>query len=941
MARSRQRSHMTRNLVAGLLVLIVLYALAGFLLLPWWLERNLPDQLARYMGWQAQVSDIRANPFTLTVAAESLTASDSDGVQVIGLDRLMIDMNFFQLIRGILGFERIALDEPYIRLDLLEDYSVNLARDWQSANPESTAAGRPEPDAGSGEPPRLYFGEIDINGGVLLFRDFTQQAMAEFRVSPLDLTLTDLATWRREGKDSDYSLQAAVGDQRIEWQGDLSVAPLYSTGSLRIASVDYQTLAHFLSPWLPYDLRGGSITLSSDYAVQAGEVFRLETSNGELVLNELAVALDADSEQAQLTNGTLAIDAVEFDLNARELRTGQVSLENLNLAVTRNPGGQIDWLAPFLGQAENNSTEAAGDQPSSEPPFRWSVAGISLAGGQVRWQDRVPATTADIGLEQVSLSTGQISHQLEEPVTYSLEGALASGGQVSVNGQVTPRPFTLEAAIAASGVTLAAFEPYLQEGASLAIAGGTLGMDGNLDLDGQREPLTGTFSGTAQVQGLDLRLPGSDEPLVSWQSLRLAPIEYNVHPERLEIGTVTLVEPFINLVRGADSVHNVARITGSSGTEETGQSPEQAPAQPDDGASEFIFRIGQMVLEDGRLAYTDRTLQPAFTTSFDALNGTVTGLSNISPQQGQVSVRGRVDGVADLRFEGTIGTLGTEDVSDLQLRLQDLSLPALSPYFGRYLGYGVDSGKLDLNLDYEIAGSRIDASNLVTLDRLELGSAVASEQAVNAPVKLGLALLRDRQGVIEVDLPISGNLSDPDFSVGKVVMRAFVNLLVKAAASPFSMLGSIADLAGLTGEELGQVNFVAGSARLAEGEPEKLAALADALLARPDLLLSIRGSVAPEADGLALLREQMTRGDDQGLSEEEWQEARAAYLAGDGSLAPEALGNLAAARGVTLHNLLQERHGVPSEQLFLLDPGRNAGVGADGNVVVSLALDVR
>lgn len=297
--------------------------------------------------------------------------------------------------------------------------------------------------------------------------------------------------------------------------------------------------------------------------------------------------------------------------------------------------------------------------------------------------------------------------------------------------------------------------------------------------------------------------------------------------------------------------------------------------------------------------------------------------------------------MADLDFEGTIGTLGTEDVSDLRLIMQDLSLPALSPYFGRYLGYGVDSGKLNLNLDYEIAGSRIDASNLVVMDRLELGSAIASDDAVNAPVKLGLALLRDSKGVIEVDLPISGDLSDPDFSVGKVVMRAFVNLLAKAAASPFSMLGSIAELAGLSGEELSKVSFVPGSIQLAEGEAEKLAALADALLERPDLLLNIRGNVEPQADGLALLRDDLTAGGEQELSEEEWQEAREAYLAGERSLAPEALSNLASSRGVTLRNVLQQTHGVPADQLFLLDPARNAEVGGEGNVIVAFNLDVR
>jgi|TARA_B100001105_G_scaffold137262_1_gene110022 uncharacterized protein involved in outer membrane biogenesis len=930
---------MPRNLLIGFLVLFILYALAGFLLLPWWLERLVPEQLDQRMGWQAEITDIRTNPFTLRVEALGLSAKDPQGEQVVAFDRLMLDMNFFQLVRGIAGFEAIQLDEPYVRVDLLEDYSVNFARDWQAANP---GPAEPAPEASQSDdaaaPPRLYFGKIELNGGEMLFRDFTQADMAEFRITPMDLTLSDLATWRREGQDSDYSLLAALGSQTIEWQGDLSVAPFYSNGTLKVSSVGYETLAHFLAPFFPYDLRGGSVTLSSDYEIQAGDGFFLETTNGQLQLENLAVALDEQSEQARLTNAELSVDAVGFDLNGREIRIGQVSLDKLDVAVARSANGEIDWLAPLA--TNNGETEGGGEASTGGQPFRWSVAGVALSGGRILWQDSQPATATEIAVEQLSASIGPLSHQLEEPVSYEITGSLASGGQLSLNGQLTPAPFTLEAAISGNGIALAAFEPYVQEGANLAITSGTLGVDGNLDLDGQQEPLTGTFSGTAEVAGLDLKLPDSSGSLVSWQTLRLAPIEYNVYPARLEIGTVTLAQPVINVVRNTDNIHNVERIAKASAA--SGQQEATADAQQgEDSEPGFIFRIGQLMLENGELAYTDRTLAPAFTTSFDELNGSVTGLSNISPQQGKVSIRGRVGGVADLDFEGTIGTLGTEDVSDLKLNMQELSLPALSPYFGRYLGYGVDSGKLNLNLDYEIAGSRIDASNLVVMDRLELGSAIASDQAVNAPVKLGLALLRDSKGVIEVDLPISGDLSDPDFSVGKVVMRAFVNLLAKAAASPFSMLGSIAELAGLSGEELGKVRFIPGSIQLAEGEAEKLAALADAMLERPDLLLNIRGNVQPQADGLALLREDLTAGGQRDVSEEEWQAAREAYLAGERSLAPEALSNLASSRGVTLRNVLQQTHGVPADQLFLLDPARNADVGSEGNVIVAFNLDVR
>ncbi|OHY74062.1 DUF748 domain-containing protein [Marinobacter sp. AC-23] len=941
MAQSHKRSRLARNLVIGALVLIVLYSLAGFLLLPWWLKRALPDQLEQNMGWQADVGDISSNPFALSIEALNLSAQDSDNEKVVGFDRLYINLNFFELVRGIVGFEAIELEEPFIRLDLLEDYSVNFARDFQAASARDSGkpAAQPEPEEDQA-PPALYFQQLTVNGGELLFRDFTQPDMAEFRVTPLDLTLSDLATWQREGRSSDYHLQAALGSQTVEWQGNLSVTPLYSNGNLSISGVDHKTIGHFLAPYLPYDLRGGKVTVSSDYEVQAGDVLTLSTRNGRLSVKDLAVAPNKQSEQPRLTTAAIAIDAIGFDLNTREATMGEVSLEQLDVALARNKAGEIDWLAALdaFAQSDNTSESEPKAPTAAESPFRWSLGGIRVSDGRVLWQDQQPDSPAELALEQVSLTIGDITSAMESQVAYQLQAALASGGKLSLKGQLTPQPFTLEAAISGSGVLLAAFEPYLQESVNLAVAGGTLGLDGNLDLDGQQEPLTGTFSGTAEVSGLSLQLPGSKERLISWQTLRLAPIEYNVHPARLEIGTVTLAQPAVNLVRNTNSVHNIAQIVLPPEAGDTSTAQQESTGEE----AQFIFRIGQLMVEKGALDYTDRTLDPAFTTSVDQLNGSVTGLSNVSPQQGKVSLNGRVDGSASVEFDGTIATLGTEETSHLKLTLKDLSLPALSPYLGRYLGYGIDSGKLELDLDYEITGSQIDASNRVIMDRFGLGQAIASQEAINAPVKLGLALLKDSNGVIEVNLPISGDMASPEFSVGQVVMRTFVNLLAKAATSPFSVLGSIADLAGLSGEELGQMSFEPGTAKLAQGEAEKLAVLADALLDRPNLLLNIRGGVSPSADGLVLLRDELAASQGDELTEQAWQEARKAYLAGERTLnAPEVLNNLANARGATVQEILRDTHGVPASQLYMLDPSRNAQVSDDGNVIVGFTLDAR
>ncbi|KPP96898.1 MAG: protein of Unknown Function containing DUF748 domain [Marinobacter sp. HL-58] len=960
-----------RNISVAVLVLVVIYALIGFLGVPWWLERTLPDRLEQHMGWQAEVGDIRVNPFVMSVEILDLAAEDSDGEQVVAFDRLYTNLGVWRLVTGIVALQNIELEEPYVRLDLLEDYSVNFARDWQANNPPAEPS---TDESASGEPVRLHFDRVRVAGGELLFRDYSQQGEEEFRVTPLDLALNDLATWPREGSDSNYYMLAAVGSQTIEWEGDLSIAPLYSKGFIKLGGVSHTTLRHFLKPWLPYQLRDGSVTLSSEYELQSADDLLLSTSNGQLDIDNLDLGLE-DSDEPLLKTDSIRIGDIGFGLNSRELSTGVATIDGVNLSLRRDPEGLINLLAPFQSETDQ---EQADDTAGTDTPFRWSVAGVELGNSSVNWRDEQLRTGADLSLTDLNIRVDELSHQLEEPVNYHADASLGDGGRLVFDGQTTPAPFTLEAGITGSDIVLAQFGAYVSEVANLDVRDGRLSVDGNLDLDQQQDPLTGTFSGAGEVTALDVRLGDSDERLVAWQNLRLEPLEYNVAPARLEIGTVTLAGPAINVIREGDGIHNLERILRPTPADEAGEEPS-AGDKEDDKEPAFIFRIGQVMLEEGAVSYTDRTLDPTFATRFDQLRGSITGLSNIAPQQGKVSIQGRVGDVASMTLDGAVGALGTEETTELKLSMEDLSLPMLSPYFGRYLGYGVDSGKLDLDLDYTFTGTTIDAGNSVILDRLELGNAVASEEATSAPVKLGLALLRDRDGVIDINLPISGDLDNPDFSVGQVVMRAFVNLVAKAATSPFSMLGSIADVAGLSGEELGQINFEAGRVELAEGEEVKLEALGTALNDRPALVLNVRGAVSPAADSKGLQRQQLfeqlgvdetspvseriprleqaytssdnratleafredVAGEDGELSQEEWEQALVDRLITDINLPPEALGNLASARGVWLRQQMLEQYDVPDSQLFLLDPVRDASANEDGRVTVDFELDAR
>lgn len=969
MATPRTAKPWHKRLSVWLVIVVLFYALLVGGVLPWWLEREVPDRLQQHLGWTASVEDIRINPFNLSVGVTELTAADASGEPVLALQQLEVNPAMLSLVSGTVAFDHIILDEPFVRLDLLDDASINFVRDWQ-ANNEASAPEDDKPEQ-AGYPPEIYFERIALTGGELLLRDMSQPETTEFQIAPLQAELTNFATYEREGA-GEYVLSAAINDQMIDWQGRLSLAPFTSSGHLSLTDIDYNLIRHFAGEYLPYELRAGVVSIRTDYDMALYDNFQLVTQNGSIDLRELALAVPGESEPAALEQADIAVEQIGFSLHERILTVGSAAISNMVMNLNRNGDGVVNLMKPFPGKDEADS-----DSTSASEPFQWTVGPVQLTESALRWRDEQIATPVSLAAENINLSVTGLSDQLAEAIRYELGFNLASGGEASVHGQATPQPFTLEASVKAEQVALQAFEGYLQQTAAIDIRKGLLNLDGSLDLDGQNDPLTGTFSGQGRIDELGATLKDSDEPMLAWQTLILEPIEYNLAPARLEMGTVTLQKPKIAVTRLADGSHNIEQILAPG-------SDQSEPARSDTGSEEergFIFRVGEFVLENGEVVYADRTLEPPFSTRLHGLDGSLTGLSNITPQQARIAVSGRIGDSGALDVEGTIATLGTDETTNLHLVMTELGLPVLSPYFGRYLGYRIDSGKLALDLNYEITGPELKAQNEVILERLQLGAPVQSEEATSAPVGLGLALLRDGDGRIEINLPIEGNLDNPNFRLGQVMMSTFVNLVVKAATSPFSMLGSIADLAGLSESELGNVEFNPGSNTIADGEEKKLEVIAQALTERPQLLLNIRGTVVPEMDGPGLKRESLfeelgidpdasisnrisrleaeyqqrnngsieqlreqsaNNGGAGGPSKNAWELALVGALTEDQQVPSSALQTLASDRASWLQRQFRETYDIPSEQLFVLDPVLDAPAEAGtDNVRVPFQLDAR
>ncbi|MCL2103017.1 MAG: DUF748 domain-containing protein, partial [Syntrophorhabdaceae bacterium] len=273
---------------------------------------------------------------------------------------------------------------------------------------------------------------------------------------------------------------------------------------------------------------------------------------------------------------------------------------------------------------------------------------------------------------------------------------------------------------------------------------------------------------------------------------------------------------------------------------------EAAPADEAEKTTEKAkVRVGALTLKNGRVDFSDRHIIPNYYTSLVEINGSVSGISSEELGRADVNLKGSLGHGAPLEIKGTINPLAENMFIDLNIELDGADLSPLTPYSGRYVGYGIEKGKLTLNLSYQIKEKKLDAQNKLFFDQFTLGNSVDSPDATNLPVRLALSILKDGRGEVHIDLPVSGDLSHPRFSFWGIVWQAVRNLMMKAVVAPFALMGS---MFGDAAEQLSYIEFEPGSPEISQAGEDKVGNVARAMRDRPGLRLEIIGHADPNVD---------------------------------------------------------------------------------------------
>jgi hypothetical protein len=844
---------------AALATVLGLYALAGF----YWVPRLVTDRVTmlieRDFNRKASLGEVRFNPFTFEFEARDFSLPDADGRRMLGFGRFYFNFELSSLWRRAWTFSDIAIEHPYARVVQRADGKLNFM-DLVPANDAQPAADKAPTDL-----PPVRIADLDFSEGEVDVEDLTLEKPFDTRLMPVTFELTDFQT---QGTGNHFAFTAGSDDAgTLQVEGSFGVEPLSSRGSLKLAGLPATKVSEYLGDFVPVTMQSGVIDLGFDYDFSlAGDPFTFILDMPSLQVRDLSTLARGYEIPWQIP--AVEVRDTHVDLSARSVRVGSVEVRDIVAPAWLDAAG---FHAPGLlppqdaaGPAGASATAPGGRQRE------WSVSvpSISLVNARLPLEDRSLATPASLEVTARSVKVAGFAMPQREPLQVEAEIVSGAGGEITAKGTVQLEPLQAGLDVKVSGLDLKPVQAYLDGGTDLLLESGALHGDGRVEL-ATVEPLAMSFTGAIGITDLHTRDRPLKEDFINWKSLDVKGIRYSSAPASLSIREIIAQKPYIRLILAASGITNIETILDPKGAAEKAAAiAAQRAAGPNGKASKpdaktaaaatdlktartepaMAVAIGVTRIIDGNINFADYTIEPNFRIAMEGLDGSIKGSSSDPDAHSELELDGEVDRYAPVHLAGQLNLLAPTAFIDITGYFRNIDLTSFNPYSTKFVGYQIAKGKLSIETQYKVTDRQLQAVHKITVDQLEFGQRIDSPDAIGLPVKLAVALLKDSQGVIDLELPINGSIDDPQFRLGPIIWKAFVGLLTKVVTAPFALLGSLFG----NGADLSYIDFAPGSIAIDAAATEKIASLRKALTERPGLKLDIPWTAAAPVDAPAL-----------------------------------------------------------------------------------------
>lgn len=829
---------------------------------------------------------------------------DKQSQPLLKLEGLQAQIRQMNLMTAATELQQLSLSAPQVWLDFDAQRGLNWANlqaapvgksgaattaaagKTSTVTPVATAAAK----ATTAPLPLVQVHDLQIVNGQIHFSDAVHaRPEQKLELQNISLRAQQLST-AKDVKPAQLKLSLETkADEKIGFDGQLHIFSSTLNGKFAISDVALANYQAFLNPFLKANL-SGKLDAESGVSLKAGE---FQFSDLSLRLRDLL--LKGNASDGSIALKSFSLNKTLLDSANRAIQMGTAEFDGLRADIRRDKSAAMlmqSWLPEQTSPASKTVIASKTDQTvaasTATAPWKISLNQFDLKNSEIDFLDQSVTPEVKLNLNSISLNLGQLSSDFSKDVSFRLQSKLNRRSKLNLDGSSSAGMKKVNVNVDTESLPIARLSSYFSQFLNVQIvkgggtAKGKLVLTNILEADRQFD-----YDGMLSLNNFQIFENGTEEDFLDWKAISAEGIHANVGKTKqlIDVKKLSLNDFFARLVLSDKARLNLQNILVSQTAKDVPAnavptSKEMTPKTtaglagsttvtqkvPVTGTpSSVVMRIGQTVITGGNVNFADNFIQPNYHANLTGISGRIGTISSDNPQVATVELNGKVDDDAPLLISGSMNPLSTPVFLDIKGSANGIELSKLTPYAAKYAGYVIEKGKLSAQASYKIENQQLTAENEVRLDQLTFGEKVDSPSATKLPVMLAVALLRDNQGRITINLPISGSLADPQFSVSSIILKVFANIITKAVTSPFALLGSLFDGGG---EELAYLEFHPGSTTLTPEATEKLDSLAKALKERASLQLDITGRVDVKSDTEGVRREML----ESRLREAKWRE---------------------------------------------------------------------
>ncbi len=806
--------------------LIVVYTFVGFVIVPWFITNKVPAILKDKIGINLSLGKTSFNPYTYELTLRNITLKDQNQKTAFELKKFYVDYTFFGILTKTFIFNDILIDSARLYATINQDGNLNLL----NIMPKTIKKAEPKATKKSSLP-SILLRHMSIANGEILVTDTRSEKNFTANLGPYNFTAHDIST--DKGELNAYTFKTLIdGKSELLWKGGMSISPLKLYGKISIKNLDLPKLYKYALPDIGANLKQGSLSLTLPYQIDMSKKIEARINNAKLILTNIDLN-DKKSGKTLINTKNISLNDFNLYWPKQTIFIDSFKIEGTNLYAKLSKDGVINLAKAFKikSKPEQNTT--------SSKPWKYLLKNAILDDMNVFFDNQQLKVPTKTQISKLSLHVSNISSNKKAKIEYKLGLVLNKNSKIKISGSAKQLPLSAKAKVNLANIQISDFENYLTPFVNFKIKKANLNARANVFVNLQNK-LYINLSASTYVKKLQIDT-NAGKKLLAWDDLRVNGIKFKTKPMSLIIKNIKLDKPFIVAHVKKDGTTNFSNLVKKSNkTTKTKSNP-------------IKIKIGPMKLTNGVTDYSDDSLPFPFRTLIHDLNGDISTLDYGSTTPSIVKFNGKIDKYGYADIEGVILPFKIKKRADINVLFKNIDLTSLTPYSGKFLGYKIKHGKLSMDLNYKISNASLKGSNKINIDTLDLGDTVKSKDALSLPLGLAIALLKDSNNQINIDLPVAGDMNNPDFSYGGVVWGAIGHMITGIVTAPFRFLGS---LLGIKGDDLKAIDFKGGSFIIISTEQEKLTNLEKIMGKRPNIKLEVNGGYDEIVDTKALQKEQ-------------------------------------------------------------------------------------